>query len=741
MEYIKANDYDYIINKFHHKDLLMNEKTNRFIRNDSLFDDESGLPANVIKEQILVRDKKISYLPHPVRKAEAFAYILKNTRISCDKRDPYPAVNCIDRPLNDTLIPIWRDEALNGKIPDIENKRLQLERDGIVTIWPDYDHSVPYWDRLFDLGFSGILFESERIRNSKENLDEEQTAFFDGIKITYSAIIEFLERLYNKAEQQENFKMAKALHNLKSNPPETFYEALLLDYIYFILCEHIEGLQVRSLCNFDRLLYKFYLKDLENGSTEEDIRTELAYFLLQFASINNYWGQPVFLGGCKEDESTVINELSYIFLDVYDKMCIMNPKIQIKIAESTPKDFTLKALDMIRRGNNSIVFVSDKLIRKALEKMGISKNDARLANVKGCYEFSVQGGLDIGMNYVNLLKPLEYAMHEGCDGVKNKFAGRKSPKCDEYLDFEEFYNEYKEQLKFLIDTVVDVVNVFEDYLAEINPQSMLSATFPSCLEKGKDALGGGGSRNESSMAYGFIADIADSLTAIKTYVFDKKELTLSELRDILDKNYEGHEKFRLKVYNDKNKYGNNKALPDFFAKDIAEFAADYVCGRKNSKKRDGVWSCGFHVARQSYDQGAHTAASPNGRLKGEELSKNMSASMGQNREGATAAILSLTKIDASKFGGDACLDLGLLPSAVKGDDGIEAMYGLLQTFINRGGHAMHINVFDAETLRKAQKEPEKYTDLQIRVCGWNVLFNNICKTEQDGFIKQAESLI
>ena len=115
--------------------------------------------------------------------------------------------------------------------------------------------------------------------------------------------------------------------------------------------------------------------------------------------------------------------------------------------------------------------------------------------------------------------------------------------------------------------------------------------------------------------------------------------------------------------------------------------------------------------------------------------------MGQNREGATAAILSATKIDATAFTCDACLDLGLLPSAVKGDDGLCAMYGLLKTFIDRGGHAMHINVFDADTLRDAQVNPEKYQDLQIRVCGWNVLWNNIDKKEQDGFIKQAESLV
>jgi hypothetical protein len=186
-------------------------------------------------------------------------------------------------------------------------------------------------------------------------------------------------------------------------------------------------------------------------------------------------------------------------------------------------------------------------------------------------------------------------------------------------------------------------------------------------------------------------------------------------------------------------YGNNKDLPDAIAKDLVEFITQNVHGRSNS--RDGGWGCGFHVARMSYTQGALTAASANGRPRGEELSKNISASMGQNREGATAAILSATKIDATSFTSDAALDLGLLPSAVSGEDGLEAMYGLLMTFVRRNGHAMHINVFQADTLRDAQAHPEKYQDLQIRVCGWNVLWNNICKEEQDGFIRQAESLI
>lgn len=739
MEYIKNTDYPYIINKYHDTAKPF-DSFKRFIRRDEIFSAQTGMAGEDILAGILREDEANRQLPHPVRKAMAFAYVLRNTRISCDSRDRFPAINMIDRPLNATIIAKWKKEVFNEIIPEVEEKRRHLEQAGIVTIWPDYDHSVPVWSRIFDLGFAGLLAESERARSGR-TLTADEAAFFEGIRITYEAILDLIGRLAALAAETVGAeRMAAALRHIQHDPPATFYEALLVDYLYFILSEHIEGLQVRSLSNFDRLFFSFYQHDLQSGVPEEEIRTDLAYFFLQFTAIGNYWNQPVCLGGCKANGDTEINALSYLFLDVYDRMGIYNPKVQIKLADSTPKEFTMKALDMIRRGNNSIVFVCDSTIRRALVREGATEEEARLCDVKGCYEYNVQGSFGCGMNYLNLLKPLEYALHEGCDGVTGQFAGLKSPVPANYASFADFYAEYKKQLCHIIDETIEIVNGFEDHLAYINPQSMLSATYPSCIEKAKDALSGGAVYNRSSIMIGFLADLADSMAMIKKYVYDRRELTLTELVSILDCNFAGSEQLRRRLLADRDKYGNNKATPDEIAVDIVRFTSGYINGRPNAGTRGGAWACGYHVARMSYTQGGKTAASPNGRLRGEELSKNCSASMGQNREGATAAILSVTKIDATAFTGDACLDLGLLPSAVKGDDGLEAMYGLLVTFARRGGHAMHINVFDAETLRDAQKYPEKYQDLQIRVCGWNVLWNNISRAEQDGFIRQAESL-
>jgi len=734
MKYIRQCDFEYIINKYHDSSKPFDGHS-RFIRSDGLFSPESGMTPDDIIDGILKNDEIYKYLAHPIRKARALEYVLKNTRISCDERDIFPTINMIDRPLRKTIVKKWKEEIFTEVIPNVEARRSQLERDGVVTIWPDYDHSVPVWDRLLTLGFSGILEESEKARKC-HILTEKEDAFFEGIKITYEAVLAFIDRLQAMATVP---KMKHALTNLRRSAPQSFYEALLLSYLYFMISEHIDNLQVRSLSGFDTSFYKFYKRDIENGVSEEEIRTDLAYYFLQFTAIGNYWNQPVYLGGENADGSSVINELSYLFLDVYDEMNIYNPKIQIKVCDSTPKTFLLKALDMIRHGRNSIVFVSDATIRKALEGVGCTPNEARTCNITGCYEYSPQASYNTGMNYLNMLKPLEYTLHRGCDGITGVFSGFESPDISQYTTFEHLYAEYKRQLLRIIDVTVETANGLELYLSEINPLSLLSATFPSCLDKAKDAIGGGCSNNDSMLMFGFLGDIADSLMMIKKHVYENNDLTLDELVSTLDKNFEGNEILRRKLLSDREKWGNNKERPDAIAVDLVNFITSNLCGRPNT--RDGAWNCGFHVARMSYTQGKKTAASANGRAFGEELSKNISASMGQNREGATAAILSATKIDATSFTCDAALDLGLLPSAVKGEDGLEAMYGLLMTFVKRGGHAMHINVFDADTLRDAQAHPEKYQDLQIRVCGWNVLWNNINKEEQDGFIRQAEALV
>jgi len=751
MDYISERDLAYLKNKYHGPEYNP-VKNNRFILHDEPFDPATGLSGAELCALVLDYDKTIRHLPRSMRKAHAFRLVMENTRINCDPRDYFPAIHSMDRKPIGQLTGMWRQEIFAEHLPGVAEETGKMGRYGVATIWPDYDHNVPLWDALFAGGFVGVRENVLRARDelaAKTGLSERQSAFYESILITYDAILHLIGRMRDHAAAQAETaspadaarteKLIAALDSLRVGAPKTLYEVLLLIYLYFITSEHVETLQVRSLCNMDRQLAPFYFADLAAGIPEEEERTVLAYFLYQFAAIDNYWGQPMYLGGTNPDGTTVVNPFSHVILDVYDRLGIMNPKIQIKFSAATPKDFALRALDMIRRGHSSIVFVCEDTIMKSLRLKGFSEEEAHRCDISGCYETKPQGSLGTGMNYMNLLKPLELVMHRGRDGITGVQLFPDSG--EDFPTVESLWDAYIHMLKIIIDRTIALVNAFEEYSAEVNPQPMLAGTFPTCLAAGRDPFEGSCRSNTCTMMFGFLANAADSFAMIQKYVYDEKLLTLRELTEILDKNWEGAEILRRRILADPDHYGNNRELPDGYAVKLTRFLSEYVNGRPNAKIRGGKWYVGLHVARQSYDQGIKTLASPDGRKTGDELSKNASASMGMNREGATAAVLSVTKLDAVSLPSDCPLDMGLLPSAVSGEDGLEAMYGLLSAFDRMGGHAMHFNVFNGEILREAQKHPEKYADLQIRVCGWNVLFANMAKVEQDGFIKQAEALI
>ena len=233
MEYIKDQDYQYIKNKYHDTKKPFNSLA-RFIRNDDIFSEDTGMDAEAIKAEFLANDEKNLHLSHHIRKAIAFAYTLDNTRILCDSRDRFPAINAISRSIS-VLQNKWRRELFEEILPACGAKIAELEQAGIVTIWPDFDHAVPLGERIFSLGFSGLLAESEAARRSKPR-NEEEDAFFEGIRLSYEAIIRLILRLADLADKSEgSARMGKALRHIATNPPSTFYEALLVDYLFFIV--------------------------------------------------------------------------------------------------------------------------------------------------------------------------------------------------------------------------------------------------------------------------------------------------------------------------------------------------------------------------------------------------------------------------------------------------------------------------------------------------------------------------
>lgn len=708
---------------------------------------ESGLDDAEILKGLETLSDGIAHLPHPVAKATALKYVLENERLYLNEHDYFVGLFSLDRLANRITFQKWEGESKALRDPETLERSDDFNRSGAVMIWTDYDHVVPDWESLLTLGFPGIR---ERAREYKAKhgedgtLSEDAAAFFDGIEILYTAIIELTDRMYRTALTQEFEKapaIAACLKSLRDGAPTSFYEALQLIYLYFIISECVDSYQVRSLGNgLDQSLYGFYKNDLESGKyTKEELRSFLSYFLMQWSAIGNYWGQPFYMGGTRLDGSTKYNELSYEILDVYDKLEIYNPKIQLKINENTPDRILNKAFEMIRRKNASIVFCCEPAMIKAIMGYGATYEEAITYDIRGCYETGVRANEVSSLSgYVNAAKAVEYVFTNGFDHGSNKQIGVKTGEVSRVESFEEFYFAFLKQWDHLIEQSMKITNDAERFLAYVNPSSMYSATIETSLKNGKDGYGGGVKFNNNGMLNCGFASAVDSLMAVREFVFDKKEITLSELAEALKRDWQGYELLRAKIKKSPHKYGNNDEYTDAYAGAMASYFANKVNNAPNS--RGGVYKAILHSARAFVIQGGKTGALPDGRLAGEELSKNASAVPGADKNGVTALVGSAVKLTPSDYHEAFCLDVMLHPSAVDGEGGFNVFKAILMTYLKKGGQSIQFNIFNTDTLRDAQSNPDKYKNLQVRVCGWNTLWNNMSKKEQDAYILRSENL-
>lgn len=711
-----------------------------YIEDSGLNDDEllSGLEALSIKTE---------KLPHPIARAMAIKYVLENERLYINEHDYFVGLYSLNRLANNTTFNKWKSQSKTYRDPKLLECAKDFNLSGAVMIWTDYDHVVPDWKSLMELGFSGIRERARAYRamhEKNQTLDDETSAFFDGIEIQYTAIIELIDRMYRTAMAQ-NFekapKIAECLKNLLNGAPTTFYEALQLIFIYFIVSESIDSYQVRSLGNgLDNTLYSFYKNDLESGKyTQQELENYLSYFLMQWSAIGNYWGQPFYMGGTKLDGGTKYNELSHMILDVYDKLEIYNPKLQLKINENTPDTILTKAFQMVRTKNASIVFCCEPAMIKAIMGYGATYEEALNYDIRGCNETGVRANeVSSTSGYVNASKAVEYAFTNGFDFFINKQIGVKTGEVCNMTSFDDFYFAFLKQWNNLIEQSMKITNDAERFLAFVNPSSMYSATIETSLKNGKDGYGGGVKFNNNAMLNCAFASAVDSLMAVKEFVFDKKEITLVQLAEALKNNWQGYEILQAKIKKSPHKYGNNDSETDTLASAMASYFANKVNNTPNS--RGGVYKAIFHSARAFVVQGEKTSALPDGRRFGEELSKSASPVPGMDKNGVTALIKSATKLTPSDYHESFCLDVMFHPSSLEGEGGFNVFKSVLMTYLKNGGQSIQFNVFNSQTLRDAQKNPQKYQNLQVRVCGWNTLWNNIAKKEQDAFILRSENI-
>lgn len=728
--------------------------TNKF--RTPIYDTATGMDVESLKAALEAMAPELDAMPRPIAKAKCFRFICDNMGIDVNPHDWFPAISCADRnnrPLHNTL-ERWQQlmytKYFRNGTPEAQElfKTLCDRQCSLHTCWLDFDHSVPDWQAIFTLGFPGLRDRAKAIRAQHEKngtLTPEARDLFDGIDATICAAIDTIGRFidYARSKHPDDPRIQQeiaCLEQLRIGPPRTTYEALQIIYLQFIFCEHVSHMQVRSLGNLDQELLPYYERDIKNGTTTEALfREQLACFLMQWGSINNYWGQPVYFGGTNADGSTQYNYFMHIILDVFDKLAIPTPKFQLKVADNTPQDILDHAFDMIRRGHNSIVFCGEQGMRHAMMGMGLTAEQARTCFISGCYEFSpLKDAVGSGAGHVNLLKPVELVFNDGTDLKTGYVCNCNAAKLADIHSFEDFYQAYLAYLRDIVDVIIRYSLLAEAHSIEVNPAAMFSITMEGSLKRGMDAFSGGCKYNSSVILACGLGTTVDALFAVKHFVFDTHEITLEQFRDILKADWQGHEKLRLKALRLKQKYGNGIQEVDEFAAGLAHYVATLINGRPNA--RNGMYFTSGHCAKQFVIQGENTAATPDGRHAGDEFSKNLSPTMGMDVNGVTALVKSVCAIDSADLPGDFPLDIMLHPATVKGDEGLAAMRAILQTFFHKNGCAIHFNVFDAAVLEDAQAHPEKYEGLQIRVCGWNTHFTTMSKKEQDAYIERAKNI-
>lgn len=679
-------------------------------------------------------------------KADLISFLLENARIEVN---PYGwfADKLDHQNLMLTLREQWIAKVQSGPMREMLCEHKEATERRAYYAEYDFGHCAPDWNRVLSLGIPGLLkalSDSRQALLQKGSLTDAQMLFFDTAEQVYRSLIRFVLRLADEAERlspahPKMEAVAESLRHLAVGAPSDTLEAMQLIMLFYFLQTRVECDYVRSIGLLDRMLYPFYRADLESGRfTKQQIFELLCYFMYRFYAADINSNLPFALGGTDENANEATNELSYLILEAYAYLRVPSPKIHIRCGEKTPEDFLRRVIQIIKGGNNSFVFANDDTVVKALMKLGETECDARNYIMIGCYEPASLGReVPCSCNgQINFLKAAEYAM----TGGRELCGGAIGPDTGAFPQtFSEYYGAVKKQIAFFCDRAMELVRGYEQYYMQMNPSPLFSTTMADCLQTGTDVYAGGAKYNNSSLCGLGIANAADAIYTVKRLVYEEKRLSLQELADILKQNWHGHETLRLKIKKLLPKYGNHFPEIDRMAADLIQTAADCINRKPNG--RGGVFRFGCFSIDWRFAFGKMTAASADGRLAGETLSKNLSAAIAADRQGVTGLIGTAAATDYTSIPNGAVLDLTLHPTAVTGEAGDTAILALIKTYFAKGGMALQCNVLDPSVLRKAQADPERYATLQVRLCGWNVYFTDLSRLEQDEFIAQAENAL
>ncbi|QBJ31615.1 formate C-acetyltransferase [Hafnia alvei] len=724
--------------------------------------------------------------PTVLRRAKATAYILDHVEISIradelvagnrtvkpragimsPEMDPYWLLKELDqfstRPQDrfeiseedkaiyrDQLFPYWEKRSMkdfiNGQMDDEVKAAVKTQIFSINQTDKGQGHIIIDYPRLLKNGLGALVSEMRLLIAEQPDNAFYQAAFLlleasQRHILRYSALAqEMALACPDERRRQELVTIAEVSGIISTEPPQDFYQACQLFWYMNIILQYESNASSLSLGRFDQYMLPFYQSSLNQGEDPLFLRELLESLwikcndivLLRSTSSARYFagfptGYTILLGGLTETGRSAVNILSFLCLDAYQSTQLPQPNLGVRVNELIDRPFLLKTAETIRIGTGIPQIFNDEVVVPAFLNRGVSLEDARDYSVVGCVELSIPGktyGLhDIAM--FNLLKVMEIVLLEN-EGNAN-------------LHYEDLLEQIRNKICHYVKLMAQGSNICDIGHRDWAPVPLLSSFISDCLSNGKDITEGGARYNFSGVQGIGIANLSDSLHALKGMVFDQQRLSFDELIATLKANFatpEG-EKIRARLINRFEKYGNDIDVVDNISADLLRFYCKEVETYRNP--RGGQFTPGSYTVSAHVPLGAVVGATPDGRYAGEQLADGgLSPMLGQDAQGPTAVLKSVSKLDNYLLSNGTLLNVKFTPSTLEGQAGLNKLADFLGAFTKLKLQHIQFNVVNAETLRAAQEKPQDYAGLVVRVAGYSAFFVELSKEIQDDIIRRT----
>jgi formate C-acetyltransferase len=691
--------------------------------------------------------------------------------ISSRVQDPFAITEDQRRFLKEFVEPYWKGKSYldkwNARVPDdIRQFNNALVFHPIARVNGPPGVMMADYQLVLRIGINGIR---KAISKKLASLDAsipghyEQIVYLNALLIVCDGIETRAKRYANLARDKaakekdperktELEKIAEICQQVPANPARTFWEALQSVWTYHVCLWMEHNSTTYALGRMDQYLYPYYKKDIQEGRLTKGQAQELLecfwvkcgemHFLLDEAFVRQVPGylsiQNACCGGITENGEDGVNDVSYMMLQATMDVRMNQPQLVIKYNKKNPDSFLLKAAELIALGMGHAPLHNDELGIAYLLDRGIPVDEAYNWAPGGCMEPRLAGKLGNvsgSMVEINTASAVEFTLLNGVNRfTKSRFPVPKTGDPRNFKTYGEFKDAVKTQLAYLIRKAAETGQMMEVLLRE-RPVLLVSLTYEDCIENGRDVDCGGAKYNSGGETLiGAIADTCNSLAAIKKLIYEDKKLTWDELLQALDDDFEGH-KGIYEMCLSAPKYGDDIPEVDEIVAEISRFTA------KEVRKYKGLY--GGRRLPMSYAGASHlgpgklTGALPSGRRAWTPVSDGISPAQGTGREGATAVLKSVSKFATDIFTGSTLLNMKLDPSLFKDQRGIRDFMGLIKSWHNLGIFQVQFNVVSPETLRDAQKHPEAYRDMMVRVSGYSAYYVELNREIQEDIIKRT----